>query len=114
MISKGNLAEVLVFPRAHMLPALREIPPPPIRRRASSPRIEHLTREQISEVLGLAKSVCERDWLLLLITFCHGLRASEAIALTPEHFSDGFLTVQRLKGSLRTRQPLARTQSPAR
>lgn len=68
--------------------------------------MEHLTREQLCEVLRLARASCERDWILLLVTFWHGLRASEAIALTPENFRDGFLTVQRLKGSLRTTQPL--------
>jgi len=40
------------------------------------------------------------------VSFNHALRASEAIGLTKEHFADGFLTIQRLKGSLRTTQPL--------
>lgn len=57
-------------------------------------------------VLRCARRGRERDWVLLLVTFWHGLRASEAIALTPAHFADGYLTVQRLKGSMRTRQPL--------
>ena len=48
----------------------------------------------------------ERDWILFLVSFWHGLRASEAVNLTPENFADGFITVQRLKGSLRTRQEL--------
>jgi integrase len=63
-------------------------------------------------MLSAARSVSEQDWLLLLVTFWHGLRASEALALTPDHFSDGFITVQRLKGSLRTRQPLALHANP--
>ena len=53
----------------------------------------------------------ERDWLLLLVSFWHGLRASEAINLTPENFADGFLTVQRLKGSMRTVQPLVEDEN---
>jgi type 1 fimbriae regulatory protein FimB len=68
--------------------------------------VEHLSREQLLEVLTQAKAARDRDWLLLLVSFWHGLRASEAIRLTPENFTDGYLTVQRLKGSLRTVQPL--------
>lgn len=68
--------------------------------------MEHLSREQLCAVLREAKAARERDWALLLVAFWHGLRASEAVSLTPENFRDGFLTVQRLKGSLRTTQPL--------
>ena len=68
--------------------------------------MEHLDREQTASLLRAAREASERDWLLLLISFWHGLRASEAVGLTPEHFRDGYLTVQRLKGSLRTTQPL--------
>src|ERR1041385_913796 len=68
--------------------------------------MEHLSREQLLGVLGHARAARERDWILLLVSFWHGLRASEAVSLTPEHFADGYLTVQRLKGSLKTTQPL--------
>jgi integrase/recombinase XerD len=68
--------------------------------------MEHLTREQLLSVLSHAKATRERDWVLFLVSFWHGLRASEAISLTPDHFADGYLKVQRLKGSLRTVQPL--------
>jgi len=68
--------------------------------------MEHLTREQLVAVLIHARAARERDWVLFLVSFWHGLRASEAVGLTPEHFADGYLTVQRLKGSLRTVQPL--------
>lgn len=74
--------------------------------------MEHLTREQVVAVLAQAKAKRERDWVLLLVTFWHGLRASEAIGLTPEHFVDGYLTVQRLKGSMRTTQPLVSDEDP--
>jgi integrase len=43
---------------------------------------------------------------MILLSFQHGLRASEVIALTPKHLADGYLTIQRLKGSLKTVQPL--------
>jgi integrase len=73
--------------------------------------MEHLSREQLVAVLREAKAARERDWVLLLVAFWHGLRASEAINLTPEHFADGFLTVQRLKGSMRTTQPLVEDEN---
>jgi integrase len=68
--------------------------------------MEHFTREQTVQLLTAARCCRERDWVLLLVTFWHGLRASEAVALNPENFADGYLTVQRLKGSLKTVQPL--------
>src|ERR1700746_2027606 len=68
--------------------------------------VEHLTREQIIDGMARAKATRERDWVLFLVTFWHGLRANEALALTPANFADGFVTVQRLKGSLKTVQPL--------
>jgi type 1 fimbriae regulatory protein FimB len=63
-------------------------------------------------LLEAARARRERDWLMLLVTFWHGLRASEVVHLTSESVSDGFLTVQRLKGSLRTVQPLIEHQDP--
>src|SRR5579863_255706 len=68
--------------------------------------MEHLTREQLLALLRRARAGSERDWTLFLVSFWHGLRASEALALTPEHFADGYLTVQRLKGSNKTTQRL--------
>lgn len=68
--------------------------------------MEHLTREELVRLLSQAKANRERDWVLFLVSFWHGLRASEAVKLTPANFTDGFLDVQRLKGSFRTKQPL--------
>lgn len=74
--------------------------------------MEHLTREQVIAVLREARARSERDWTLLLVTFWHGLRASEAISLTPAHFADGYLSIQRLKGSKHTTQPLVEDPDP--
>lgn len=49
---------------------------------------------------------------MLLVGYWHGLRASEIISLTPAHFNDGYLTVQRLKGSKKTTQPLMAHSDP--
>ena len=74
--------------------------------------MEHLSREQLLDVLARARAESERDWTLLLVSFWHGLRASEAIGLTPENVADGYITVQRLKGSMRTTQPLVEDENP--
>lgn len=66
--------------------------------------MEHLDREQVVSLLSCARAGRERDWVLFLVSFWHGLRASEAVGLTPENLADGYLNVQRLKGSLRTIQ----------
>jgi integrase len=75
--------------------------------------MEHLDRGQVIRLLRAARAASERDWVLVLVTFWHGLRASEAIRLTPENFAcradrraGGYIEVRRLKGSLRTVQPL--------
>jgi type 1 fimbriae regulatory protein FimE len=68
-----------------------------------------LTREQLAAVLAQAAGN-ERDWLAILLAYNHGLRITEVIRLTPANFDlstpVGFLSVQRLKGSLHTVQPL--------
>jgi integrase len=74
--------------------------------------MEHLSREQLVAVLREARAARERDWVLLLVAFWHGLRASEAVGLTPENFADGYLSIQRLKGSMRTTQPLVEDTDP--
>ena len=85
------------------LPAL----PPPIVPAVDQPRHRYATRAQLAALLAQAKAARERDWILLLVSFWHGLRASEAINLTPENFSDGFLdraAAERI--AARTVQPL--------
>ena len=53
-----------------------------------------------------ARAHRHRDWLMILIAFWHGLRATEVCGLTADMVRDGHLTMARLKGSLRTIQPL--------
>ncbi len=72
----------------------------------------HLTREELLNLLNAARKHSERDWLLLLVTFSHGLRASEAIRLTKANFKDGHVTIKRLKGSLKTTQALLSNSEP--
>jgi integrase len=82
------------------------------RKRATSHATEALTWDQLLGVFERARAHRERDWILFLLAFTHGLRASEAVALTPGHFSDGFLTVARKKGSMRTVQELVQDPNP--
>lgn len=49
---------------------------------------------------------------MILMAYSHGLRASEVIQLERDAISDGVLTVKRLKGSLRTVQPLISDENP--
>lgn len=49
---------------------------------------------------------------MFCVAFNHGLRVSEVIALTPDNVRDGFLDVQRLKGSQRTVQALMTHENP--
>ena len=63
-------------------------------------------------ILAAAKAKRERDWLMILVAFAHGLRATEVVRLTRDNFHDGKLIVQRLKGSLLTSQPLIEHADP--
>jgi len=72
----------------------------------------HLTRSELLALLRAARSHSERDWLMILVCFWHGLRASEVTGFTKAAVRDGHLTIQRLKGSLKTTQPLIAHQDP--
>lgn len=49
---------------------------------------------------------------MILVAFSHGLRASEVTQFTADAVRDGFITIQRLKGSLKTSQPLIEDADP--
>jgi integrase len=65
--------------------------------------MRHLTKDELLALLSVAGL---QDRLMFTLAANHGLRVSETINLTMENFKDGYLTVQRLKGSLRTSQKL--------
>jgi integrase len=62
--------------------------------------MKSLTQDEFKALLTVAGS----DRLLFTVMFNHGLRVSEAIALTDADVVDGHLVVQRLKGSEKTTQ----------
>jgi integrase len=74
--------------------------------------MEHLTKDELLVLLKAARTESERDWLMILVAYNHGLRASEVTGLTRSAIRDGHLTVKRLKGSLKTTQPLVTHDNP--
>ncbi|HZR57037.1 MAG TPA: tyrosine-type recombinase/integrase [Terriglobales bacterium] len=74
--------------------------------------MKSLSRPELLSLLKAARSESERDWLMILVSYWHGLRASEVVGLKRSNFRDGHLTLQRLKGSLKTVQPLVENNNP--
>lgn len=70
--------------------------------------MNHLTPDELLSVLRVAHTRSCRDWAMFLLTYRHGLRASEVCGLrvSDVDFKNGYLCVQRLKNSLKTTQPL--------
>ncbi len=70
--------------------------------------MNYLTSDELLAVLKVARSRSTRDWAMFLVTYRHGLRASEicALRISDVDFKNGYLSLQRLKNSLKTTQPL--------
>jgi type 1 fimbriae regulatory protein FimB len=68
---------------------------------------ETLTPEEILKVLKIA-SESKRTLAMILLAYRHGMRASEVcdLRLSDVDLKNGEVTIRRLKGSLRTVQPL--------
>ncbi len=64
--------------------------------------MHYLSKDELLKLLAQAKSDNEDYWAMILVGYWHGLRASEIINLCGSQFDGGYLTVQRLKGSLKT------------
>ena len=74
--------------------------------------MQYLAKDELLRVLAIAKEARERDWLMFLVAYWHGLRASEVVTLQRHAVANGFLTVRRLKGSDTTTQPLIEDVDP--
>jgi type 1 fimbriae regulatory protein FimB len=68
--------------------------------------MEHLSYDELLLVLRTARERSTRDWLMILVSFTHGLRASEVCGLRTADLVDGHLTIKRLKGSRKTTHQL--------
>jgi integrase/recombinase XerD len=92
--------------------------------------LQHLSKDELLRLLAAARNHSELEYLAILVGYWHGLRVSEITGgptwitnkktgaryliqgFTPEAVRDGYLTIQRLKGSLKTTQPLVRHENP--
>jgi integrase/recombinase XerD len=74
--------------------------------------MEALSKPQLLALLAAAKACRERDWLMILLGYWHGLRASEVCGIIASDIADGHVTVARLKGSMKTTQPLVTSPEP--
>jgi len=71
-----------------------------------------LEKGELLKLLKVAREHSERDWLMILIGYLHGLRVSEICSMAVDDIRDGHITVARLKGSLTTCQPLRTHSNP--
>jgi integrase/recombinase XerD len=74
--------------------------------------MEGFSKTELRALLAAARDCSDRDHLMILVAFWHGLRASELVAIKANSIRDGYLTVKRLKGSLKTVQPLISHSDP--
>lgn len=68
--------------------------------------MKSLSKPQLLMLLAAAKAHRERDWLLLLVCFWHGLKVSELVSFQRDAIWDGYLTLCREDGSNRIRHML--------
>jgi len=74
--------------------------------------MRYLDIKQVGAALKVAYKKNRRDHLMLLLSFNHGLRASEIANLRIGDVSGGRIRVARVKGSLLTVQPLVVNKNP--
>jgi len=70
--------------------------------------MSYLSPDELLKVLRVAKGHSLRDWCMVLLSYRHGLRASEicGLKLADIDRKNGSISIRRLKGSLHTVQPL--------
>ena len=70
--------------------------------------MNYLEPAELLSVLRAAKARGAREWGMIVLAYKHGLRASEVcnIRLDDVDLKNGSITVERLKGSLRTVQAM--------
>ena len=68
--------------------------------------MQYLEKDELRRLFAVAAEHDPLHHLALLISLSHALRASEIIRLRGSDVRDGRITVQRLKGSKKTTQPL--------
>jgi integrase/recombinase XerD len=74
--------------------------------------MQFLGKDELLSFLRVAKQERERDWLMFLVAYWHGMRASEVVKLQRIAIANGQITIHRLKGSDTTTQPLVEDDDP--
>jgi type 1 fimbriae regulatory protein FimB len=79
-----------------------------MRKRKQTGKMSYLSPDELLKVLRVARKDSLRNWCMILVSYRHGLRASEVCGLRrgDVDLKASSIDVQRLKGSLRTQQPL--------
>lgn len=74
--------------------------------------MQALTPDEIRKVLKIAAGESKRNHAMILLAFKHGMRTSEVcgLKLSDVDMKNGEVTIRRLKGSLKTVQPLMDAQ----
>jgi integrase/recombinase XerD len=72
--------------------------------------MHHLEIDEIKKLLNEIPQPRQRT--MIKVALLHGLRVSELITLRRENIRDGYVNVQRLKGSLKTVQPFVASSDP--
>jgi type 1 fimbriae regulatory protein FimB len=70
--------------------------------------LEALSKPELLALLKAAKEHSTRNWLMILLAYSHGLRASEVVAIKRDDIKEEFFHVKRKKRSLVSRQSLHR------
>lgn len=73
---------------------------------------KYLELHEMLALLAESKKTSARNWCLCLFAFRFGLRATELSQIKMTDVADGYCDVQRLKGSLHTRQKITADQNP--
>lgn len=74
--------------------------------------MKSLSQQELLMLLAAARAHRERDWLLILVCFWHGLRASELVSFQRDAIVDGYLVLLRPDGSDRLRHMLVEHPEP--
>jgi len=74
--------------------------------------MKSFSKSQLLMLLAAARAHRERDWLMILVCFWHGLRASELVSFRKDAIVDDHLTLHRPDGSNRLYHQLIEHPEP--
>ena len=74
--------------------------------------MQAITKAELLALLSAARAHKERDFLMILVAYCHGLRASEVVSILQDNIQDAHLVVARGKHSNPCNQALVSHVNP--